>query len=355
MMKPCIYRREFGDAQIVECRNTLQLVHDGFVRREACNVCPYAREKPGTFWEQTARLSAQTRSTVVPKPCGGCPEVKKRETDVLQFVWPYWAGGAQGDELRWSMRSVEKFYAGRSAFLVIGDRPDWYTGPYLPQARVPKHTPNRGFRDMLAKVLTMAHHEATASHFVWMMDDIYFVRPVDLEALETPRADRWRPNDGNGWGRRKNNTMRVLAERGFTTHDYATHLPHVVDKSKLAALFADFELDQNTLLWEVLYGNVNRVNPQPARPFLRRLWKPHTPEEYPQLSAAASVLNNTNDAWCEGLRAYLMALLPDPCSVESGGAPQTLRTYRTPRPRRVVKRRPLHTHRAYLERQEAQQ
>ena len=208
---------------------------------------------------------------------------------------------------------------------------------------------------MLAKVRTMAHSEATASLFVWMMDDIYFVKPFDLEALETPRADRWRANDGNGWGRRKNNTMRVLAERGFTTHDYATHLPHVVEKDKLAKLFTDFELDQNTLLWEVLYGNVFRRDPQPPRPFLARTWKPLSADEYTALTQRSVVVNNTNDAWCAGLREYLMGLLPESCSVQTGGVEQTPKTYRTPRPKRVVKRRPLHTHRAYIERQEAQQ
>lgn len=354
-MKPCVHRWATAEPTVFRCDNTEDLIHNGFVPASVCETCPFAKAIRGDFFAQTAAISARTKSTVVPKPCGGCPEVHRRETDSLQFVYPYWHGGAQGDELRWSMRSVEKFYVGKATFLLIGDKPDWYTGPYLPQARAQKHTPNRGFRDMLAKVRTMAHHEATASQFVWMMDDIYFLNPVDLDALETPRADRWRPHDGNSWSRRKSNTMRVLAERGYTNHDYATHLPHVVEKGKLAALFEAFDLDQNTLLWEVLYGNVNRVNPQPARPFLRRLWKPHVLEEYQQLTAAASVVNNTNDAWCEGLRAYLMALLPEPCSVESGGAPQTLRTYRTPRPRRVVKRRPVHTHRAYLERQEAQQ
>lgn len=338
-----------------ECFNLQDMIHGGIVSRRTCEICPYLETVRGDFFTQTSRLSARTKSTVVPKPCGGCPEVKRRDTDSLQFVWPYWHGGAQGDELRWSMRSVQKFYAGQASLLLIGDKPDWYTGPYLPQARVPKHTPNRGFRDMLAKVRTMAHHEATASQFVWMMDDIYFVKPFDLEALETPRADRWRANDGNGWGRRKNNTMRVLAERGFTTHDYATHLPHVVEKEKLAKLFTDFELDQNTLLWEVLYGNVFRRDPQPPRPFLARTWKPLSAEEYAALTQRSVVVNNTNDAWCAGLREYLMGLLPESCSVETGGVEQTPKTYRTPRPKRVVKRRPLHTHRAYIERQKAQQ
>lgn len=354
-MKPCIHRWQTADPAVFRCDNTEDLIHSGFVPESICKVCPYAKAFRGDFFAQTAAISARTKSTVVPKPCGGCPEVKRRDSDVLQFVWPYWHGGAQGDELRWSMRSVQKHYAGQASFLLIGDKPDWYTGPYLPQARVPKHTPNRGFRDMLAKVRTMAHHDATASQFCWMMDDIYFIKPFSLESLETPRADRWRPTGGNGWQRRKHNTMRVLGERGYTMHDYATHLPHVVEKSKLAALFTDFELDQNTLLWEVLYGNVYRSAPQPSRPFLLRTWKNHTAEEYAAITALSVVLNNTNDAWCSGLREYLMGLLPESCSVETGGVEQSSKTYRTPRPKRVVKRRPLHTHKAYLERQEDQQ
>ncbi len=350
-MKPCIHRSEFSESH-VRCDNHADLIHSGILSLSVCESCPYATATAGDFFAQTLRLSARTLSTVIPKPCGGCPEVKRRETDSLQFVYPYWHGGAQGDELRWSMRSVEKFYAGKATILLIGDRPEWYTGLYLPQARVPKHSTNRAFRDMLAKVRTMAHGDSTEARFVWMMDDIYFLKPFELEALEAPRADRWRPHDGNSWSRRKSNTMRVLAERGYTNHDYATHLPHVVEKDKLARLFTEFDLEQNTLLWEVLYGNVFRSDPHPSRPFLARTWKPCAADDYLAMTTRAVVLNNTNSGWCEGLRDYLMGLMPEACSVESGGVEPKLRTYRTPKAKRVVKRRPPETHRKYLERQQ---
>jgi len=275
--------------------------------------------------------------------------VKRRDPDRLQFVWPYFAGGAQGDELRWSIRSVEQFYAGTADVLVIGDKPDWYTGPHIHQPRVSARHPNRAFRDMLSKVWRMATDAAVAEQFVWMMDDVYFLRPFSLDDVATPRCDPYRPRSGNGWQKRKQNTMQALLARGYTTHDYATHLPHHVEKPKLRDLFGEFELLSQTMLWEVLYGNRYRQDPLPAREVLLRVWHELQPEQYVALTAGRLCLNNANGGWCRNLRQYLKQLLPYPSQWETGGNIPEPKTYRTRRSRRVVKRRPLHTHRVFIE------
>jgi hypothetical protein len=69
----------------------------------------------------------------------------------------------------------------------------------------------------------------------------------------------------------------------------------------------------------------------------------------------ASVLNHTDPAWCEGMRAYLAELLPTPASGEvevSGHVPQFRRVRKNVK---TVKRRPLHTHKAYIEAQRAKE
>lgn len=357
MIQPCKFRRSASVDGHVSCVCP-SLIHPGSFPETICHSCPLATVEASTpmdFFQQTQSLllvhqnSGQYRPQ--PKPCGGCEETKHRVPDgpVMQFVWPYWDGGANGDELRWSIRSVETFFQGKAKITIIGDRPEWYHGHVIPKKRVPQSRTNRAFRDMLGKVFYIASHAEIDAECVWMMDDIYFLKPFTLDDIKTPRAEPWRPNNGNSWQKRKTLSMETLAKRGLTQHDYATHMPHWLEKAKLRAMFDDFNLHEHTMLWEVLYGNLYRDIPQRTRPFFARFQHAASKETFERLTAVPTVMNHTESAWCEGLREFLAELLPTPSSVEGEKAeakPVYIVKKKAPR---VVKRRPLETHRAYIE------
>ena len=353
-MKPCVYRGERHAAKY-ECKNLHDLIHEGFVSEGTCLACPYAKAPISGFFAQTTQLFVEKgrrgEITVAAKACGGCGEVKRRETDVLQFVYPYWHAGANDDEIRWSVRSVEQNYQGKSKITIIGDKPPWYSGHYIPQARVGKHTTNRPFRDMLTKVWTMATHSEVDREFVWMMDDVYLIKPVTVDELATPRAVKWFESESNSWQKRKRNTMTALLAAGRTVHDYATHLPHVAEKDKLRQVYEEFRLHENTLLWEVLYGNTFRGQPQSPFPFFRRIQRRMSVEDLKRLTQEASVFNHTAAAWSPAVREFLSELLPNAssCETEHAFTPNYRVTHRTRPP---VKRRPPETHKVNRERQQ---
>ncbi len=355
MRDACHHQLEMGRSDAVGCESP-RIVTPGIVPREWCQQCPvWEAIRPRNFFEQTSRLwvAKANDGTYRPKAkaCGGCGTVKRRD-DSMQFVWPYWHAGASGDELRWSVRSVEHSFQGKVKITIVGDKPPWYHGHYIPKRRVPKNTPNRSYRDMLSKMWVMATHQEIDDDFVWMMDDIYLIKPVTIEDLATPRADRWMRSKGNSWQRRKFNTMTLLESLGKTTHDYATHLPHYVEKQKLREMYDTHNLHHNTLLWEVLYGNLYRERPLNSRPFFARFNKRMPQDQYEQRCVPASVMNHTAGAWCVGVRGMLESLFPQPSKTEIEHVPYTPQFKRTQSVQREVKRRPRHTHRAYIERQQ---
>jgi hypothetical protein len=209
---------------------------------------------------------------------------------------------------------------------------------------------------MLNKMWVMATHTEIDSEFVWMMDDVYLLKSVTWDDLDTPRAWRWQESRGNSWQRRKSNTMKALAARGKTQHDYATHLPHTVEKPKLRQLFDTYQLQQNTMLWEVLYGNEYRGKPWGTRPFFARLTDARSPQDIERATAGASILNHLAQCWTPAMRQFLESRLPNAASGEtiaSGYRPEFRRVTRGNR-QRAVKRRPRHTHRAVVEAQARQ-
>ena len=351
--KPCIYRGKISGTEC-ECTNYRDMIHPPTLPLAFCNTCPFARQPD--FFAQTERLQVvkyhRGEYTPQPRACGGCGTFKARESAV-QFCWPYWHAGASGDELRFSIRSVETNYRGTAKITIVGDRPEWFRGHVIPCPRIGPNHSNRPYRDMLNKMWTMATHSEIDSEFVWMMDDVYLLRPVTWDDLDTPRAWRWHESRGNSWQRRKTNTMRALAGRKKTQYDFATHLPHTVEKQKLRDLFDMYQLKQNTMLWEVLYGNEYRTKPWGTRPFFARLSDARNPHDIERATAGASVMNHIAQAWTPAMRRFLEDRLPQPAqgeTITSGYKPQFKRVARG-NPGRVVKRRPRHTHRAVMEAQ----
>lgn len=325
-----------------------------------CRGCPIPAMVPPVptdFFSQTANLlllnqkSGKYRPN--PRPCGGCGTTKRRKPGQefdLQFVWPYISSEAHGDEIRFSVRSVEKFFDGRAKCTIIGDRPQWFSGHVIRKKRVPEATPRRSYRDMLSKVWFMATHAEIDTEFVWMMDDIYFVKPFTFEDVAVPRAERFHRSDSNTWQKIKAATMDALKDRGLPNHDYGTHAPHVAEKEKLHAMFEEFDLHHRTLTWELIYGNLYRETPERSRPFLSRIGKQMHASQISHVVRNSTVLNHTSGAWCKGMRDFLLSVLPDAATVEEVKADYKP-TYSAAVNRREVKRRPKETHRAFIEAQ----
>lgn len=240
-----------------------------------------------------------------------------------QFVWTYWSGGAEGDEIRWSVRSVETFFIGTPTCVIVGDRPPWFTGHVIECPRVASSGDSTHYDatigDLIHKMQTVVKSPEIAFEFVWNMDDIHFVKPVSLADLKTPRGTQWLPRRDSAWQRTKTATMQALTTvPGRKKYDYATHLPHVFEKEKLAAILRDYP---GNLLFENLYGNLHREPPQPLEPFFRRIEKPRSAVAIRTICKSATIINNHNGAWCTALRDTLRDLMPNPSSVETDIAP----------------------------------
>lgn len=356
-MNPCIYRSPVDDPERFACSNRKDLLHSGTVPALICKSCPYAKptSSPLDYFAATQELfvlrALSGEYVAKPRSCGGCNTVKHR-SETLQFVWPFWAGGANGDELRWSIRSVQHHYEGKAKITIVGDRPEWWQGHVINKPRIAQSA-NWPFRDMLSKMWTIATHREIDSEFVWMMDDVYLIKPCDFNDIQTPRAYGWNGSKATSWQRRKANTMQALANEGKTQHDYATHLPHYAEQSKLREIYERHDLHNNTMLWEVLYGNTFRGRPEHPHPFFARINKRMDLASVKKQCRAAFIMNHAAHAWCEGIREYLEELLPDPATGEvevEGYKPEFIKRGTT-KLIRHVKRRPRHTHRKVIERQ----
>ena len=271
-------------------------------------------------------------ATAPSKPAASIPTPALEKSPPIDFVWLYIDDPAEEDELRWSIRSVLKNYRGNARVWIVGDRPDWYDGNYIPVERLEERRNGKVYRhsrrDRARKFAAVADCPDISETFVAMQDDIYLLERVGLAELSRPyvngkRIDPDRDDkDRNTYEKQKTRTAATLRGRGVceTAADYGTHTPKVYKRSELKRWLHEYEMHKKPLVCTVLFGNLQRQGETvPVGPVRCRFKK--TPDDLRQRSAGKLFLNHEHGGWSAELRQFLKELFPDASPYEKNPAP----------------------------------
>ena len=158
------------------------------------------------------------------------------------------------EELRYSLRSIEKNFPGHNVW-VVGYKPDWYSGPFIPV----KDTSNK-FNNIRLAMIEACNHPGVSDDFVLMNDDFFLIKPITEwknynGGLLSDKITRYRQINPTA-------TYLILLKKTFTQlkHmgirqplDYDIHVPMVFNKSKL------LEIAYLQLKPRSLYGNLYQI------------------------------------------------------------------------------------------------
>ena len=245
----------------------------------------------------------------------------------MEFVWVYWNKGARNDELRWSIRSVYSCFDGPVQITLVGDKPSWYRGKHIPVKRVGGPANYRAFRDSFNKLKTAVFsNDISADSICWMMDDVYLLHRCREADLRQPRNNGRICNKSvrrlrhNKWQRLKARTAKKI---GLPNLDFATHLPHVIDRQKWIDMYKDpfWDFKNNLWLWENVYGNLYYENSQWYSPFFSRLQRRENYKNLKAIFEKSVCLNHIDPAFNEDMRAALFDRFPTPAPVEAEECP----------------------------------
>lgn len=187
-------------------------------------------------------------------------EQSKPAKEPVCVVYPYLKSAAQGEELKLSLRSLEKNFREDFVVVIVGDFEPWMSKDILviPSPGT-SHKDGDQPMDIALKLTKVIEDARIPENFVWMNDDIYFINPVmlaDIQILksmqdlaQTPR-DVSNPYRVNLW-----KTYDKLKELGKSLWNYGTHLPFWYNKAKLAELIDKFNLQKESYLISTLYHN----------------------------------------------------------------------------------------------------
>lgn len=316
-------------------------IHGGRVPLSLCDICHY-HEPPalrglGDVVERVLTSVGITKkrvTNVTGKPCAcsarqnklnqlipfNGPDEPPVDDEPLQFVWCYFDKPAKLDELRFSIRSVLQNYGGKAKITIVGDNPDWYQGHRIEHDRQPRGRGfERGLSDVLSKMSLISDHPEIDSEFVWMMDDLFMVKPTSRQQLKKGRAAGLiRSSRRNRWARIKSETAERLRRLDLPRRDFGTHLCHYIEKHKLASIFETWNPHTELFLWEVVYGNTYHAKPLKHDPFLRRTAKRESAATYDRWATESHFLNIYSQAWCVAFRDWLSDKFPTEADHEVG-------------------------------------
>jgi hypothetical protein len=198
------------------------------------------------------------------------------ELERMSIVWVYWAAGAEGDELRYSMRSAAENVVDAKNFVLCGDKPEWYQGDFIDSPRFNKKLAKRKYGtsrwakwvDSIVKLQKIVNSPAVTERFLWMYDDTFIVKKTTIEQLSVPRSGgrlySGDPDKQNrhAWRECQRRTFNALKNHGLPSLNFSTHYPVVYEKSKLRETFERFRPIDCPRLIESLYLNQHGSNPR---------------------------------------------------------------------------------------------
>ncbi|MFG0261521.1 MAG: hypothetical protein ACF788_03945 [Novipirellula sp. JB048] len=185
------------------------------------------------------------------------------------ILYPYYAAAADGDELRFSLRSLAENLQGDYEPVIIGDIPDWYTGaaielPRITQDQYRQHTGKKFHAkwhpivDVVWKIAAAAQTPEISDTFIVWYDETHLFGPVDLSYFLTPRylGDiPPHPVRNNEFNEALIRSRARLKSRGLPTRDFATHHPYPICKQDLPGYYAEFTPLVSPSIIEAQYHN----------------------------------------------------------------------------------------------------
>ncbi len=166
----------------------------------------------------------------------------------------YICRNGENEELRYSLRSIEKFSPNHRVW-VVGYKPSWYSGNFIPLQDT-----STKFNNIRLALLEVCNTPEISDDFVFMNDDFFLIKPIDKfitysGGLLVDKINRYRQIEPTGtYLISLKKTFRYMKSLGIKSPiDYDIHVPMIFNKEKLLPIaYMQFQTRS-------LYGNLLQI------------------------------------------------------------------------------------------------
>jgi len=217
----------------------------------------------------------------------------------------------QNEELRYSIRSVVK-HMPPGKIWVVGGKPDWYTGNYIPVVqRMSK------VRNVISNLSAICSAQEISGDFILMNDDFFVIKPVKTikqyhGGLLSEKIYLYQDlQPTSSYTRSLEETRRRLLRLGIEDPiDYEIHVPMAMNKSNLREVLGDKGL------WRSLYGNLFKVSGKKIDDVKVYTSSPLLRKSYDYLEPKMEYISSDDESFRLLLKPMLESMFPDPTIYE---------------------------------------
>lgn len=158
-----------------------------------------------------------------------------------------------GQELRYTLRSLKNIKNWNGDVWIVGDKPDWIQNVNHITGRRSHHP----YIDQEYAMLAVLAEPSIPDDFIYSMDDVYVVKP--LKIVDMHQGDYLTSADKRGYHHnQKKVTCDWLNAHGYTTLDYELHTPMLLNKQKRMEIHNILKPTMNGVMMKprTLYGNI---------------------------------------------------------------------------------------------------
>ena len=255
---------------------------------------------------------------------------------MVDIYYPYFAREATWQELRYSLRSIERFFKFDYQVWIVGDLPDWINPEsvkHIPHTRCEGMTENTLY-DAITKIMLYMNHPQSAGSFIRMYDDIYLLKDVTLEQIGQYKAmycwDRVPVRYGTWWEQLQR-TLSMVRAKGYPGWNTETHLPELFLKHRMQWIIQSYGALENRLLTSSLYWNTFYPFSQPlmwSKEFAIQFYNSQENEFYTSNAGnifekckGKTYLNHNASGLNDDLKDFLQQTFPNPSIFELWQSP----------------------------------
>jgi hypothetical protein len=227
-------------------------------------------------------------------------------------------------ELRYSMRSWERFYAALGAFHIVGHLPAWLRiGGGVVHHPMPDPYRSNKDANLIQKTIYLASRPEVTNPFILCSDDQFLLRR-SVSAEFSPPAHlgeiaNLKKVKGHSWWERLHRTGDVLRRRKLTAFHFDSHIPHVVTKEQAMTLLRwNYGEGGGYCVFSLLFNGAGVIGaPIDRSPIRAGLYGHQTPEAVASKMDANLFLSIDGDSLrCRPIVEAIEARFPDPAPWE---------------------------------------
>lgn len=182
------------------------------------------------------------------------------------------------NEIRFSLRSVEKNLLGVRNVYVVGENPGFLSNRVI-HLYEPDPLQQNADGNMALKILRACRETSLSDDFLFMNDDFIINKPIVAAEIPWLHKGDMKLRSPRFWQSqfyryRLRRTFDVLQERGLPTIQYDYHAPMLMNKHEFPKVMAQFDFKADIgYTFRSLYGNCLQLPAQPVEGIKQTIYK----------------------------------------------------------------------------------